>query len=191
MPATALHFDEAAHRYTLGERELVSVTQALTEAGFIDPRWYTEEAALRGTYVHAAVALHAAGDLALESLDSTVAPYFDAYLAFRQESGFAIAGCEERVFDPVMGYAGTLDLRGVFGGRIGVDVIDIKTGSIPSWVGYQTAAYARLLPTPPRRRWALNLRANGTYRLEQLTKRTDESIFLAALLVAQAKRGWL
>ena len=189
MTATALHFDEAAHRYSLDGRELVSVTQALTEAGFIDPRWYTDEAALRGTYVHAAVALHAAGDLAVDSLDSALAPFFDGYLAFRQESGFVVEACEERVHDPLMGYAGTLDLRGQFPGRDGVDVIDIKTGSIPSWVGYQTAAYARLVHG--RRRWALNLRADGTYRLEPLTKRTDESIFLAALLVAQAKRGWL
>ncbi len=191
MTATALRFDEAAHRYTLDGRELVSVTQALTEAGFINTQWYTEDAAMRGTYVHAAVALHAAGNLAEDSLDPILRPYFDAYLSFRLESGFVVAACEERVCDEAAGYAGTLDLRGQFPDQSGVDVIDIKTGSIPPWVGYQTAAYARLVIGAPKRRWALNLRADGTYRLEPLKVRTDERVFLAALTVAQAKRGWL
>lgn len=189
--AGGLRFDEALHRYSLDGRELISVTQALTEAGFIDTRWFTDEAALRGTYVHAAIAMHADGDLAEASIDPLLRPYFDAYLSFRLESGFDVAACEERVYDEAAGYAGTLDLRGQFPNQSGVDVIDIKTGSIPAWVGYQTAAYARLVAGAPRRRWALNLRGDGTYRLEPLTAKTDERVFLSALLVAQAKRGWL
>lgn len=188
-----LQFDEAAHRYTLDGRELVSVTQALTEAGFIDARWFTDEAALRGTYVHAAVALHVEGDLAEDSLDPVIRPYFTAYLAFRRESGFVVDACEERICDPVLGYAGTLDLRGQLPSQRPprVDILDIKTGAVPSWVGYQTAAYARLVPGVLKRRWALQLRADGTYRLDPLTNTTDERVFLAALTVAQAKRGWV
>jgi hypothetical protein len=186
----ALTFDVATHRYALAGRELISVTQALTEAGFIDSRWYTEDAARRGTAVHAAVErFHATGAVAV---DDETAPFFDAYLAFQQEAGFVIDGAEERVCDPACGYAGTLDLRGRFARfTAGVDVIDIKTGAVPVWVGYQVAAYARLVDGLPRRRWVLQLRADGTYRLEPLTARTDERVFLAALLVAQAKRGWV
>lgn len=187
-----LHFDAAAHRYTLAGRELISVTQALAEAGFIDKRWYTEDAAERGTAVHDAVQrFHQCGG-ELGPVADEHAPFLDAYLAFALEAGFTVDGSEERVCDPVLGYAGTLDLRGRFARYAnGLDVIDIKTGSVPAWVGYQTAAYARLLGGAPRRRWALNLKGDGTYRLEPLTKRTDESVFLAALTVAQAKRGWL
>lgn len=193
MTTEALHFDEAAHRYTYDGRELVSVTQALSDSGFIDTRWFNEEAALRGTYVHAAVQLHHEGELDEASLDAIVRPFYEAYLRFRAESGFTVTASEERVCDPALGYAGTLDLRGQFPpwGAPRTDVIDIKTGAVPPWVGYQTAAYARLVPGPIRRRWALHLRADGTYRLEPLTKPTDERIFLAALTVAQAKRGWI
>lgn len=185
-----LAFDPVAHRYTLGNRELISVTQVLMDAGLIDRAWFNEDAAARGTAVHEAVQrFYSSGDVAT---DDITAPFFDAYLAFEMESGFVMDAAEERVCDPLHGYAGTLDLRGRFRHlHAGVDVIDIKTGTVPSWVGYQTAAYARLVEGKPRRRWALHLRADGTYRLHPLTARSDEQVFLAALTVAQAKRGWL
>lgn len=186
----ALQFEPVAHRYTVGDRELISVTQVLTEAGFIDSRWFTESAAVRGTAVHAAVqAFNGSG---VVPTDDVVAPFFDAYLAFQLEAGYVVEMSEERVFNPLLGYAGTLDLRGRFVKYpTGIDLIDIKTGMVPSWVGYQTAAYARLLPDRIIRRWALQLRADGTYRLQPLTGPADERVFLAALTVAQAKRGWL
>lgn len=185
-------FDPIAHRYTLPgrDRELISVTQALTEAGFIDRQWYTDEAAIRGAAVHAAVErFHQTGAVAT---DDAAAPFFDAYLAFQMEAGLHIESSEQRVCDPLLGYAGTLDLRGRFRHFAhGVDLVDIKTGMVPSWVGYQTAAYARVLKPAFVRRWALQLKADGSYRLQPLTTRTDEQVFLAALLVAQAKRGWV
>lgn len=187
---TALHFDPAAHRYTYGDRELISVTTVLKVCGLITSHNYTEEAAERGTAVHAAVQALSCEQPVTVSEDH--APYVDAYLAFLAQGKFGTEASEERVCDPVLGYAGTLDLRGLFAGHTsGADLIDVKTGTVPEWVGYQTAAYARLVPQRPVRRWALNLRGNGTYKLEPLTKRTDEQVFLAALLVAQAKKGWL
>lgn len=185
----ALAFDPAAHRYTLDGRELLSVTQALDAAGFINREWFTDAALVRGTAVHAAVqAFHQTG---IAPTDDVTAPFFDAYLDFQAEAGYDVEASEERLCDPVYGYAGTLDLRGRFRKFMaGTDLIDIKTGSVPSWVGYQTAAYARLLP-PPVRRWALHLRADGTYRLEPLLGRFDAKVFLAALTVAQAKKGWI
>ena len=183
-----LQFDDVAHRYTLDGRELISVTTALGDAGLIDRQWFNDGAAERGTKVHAAVqAFHATGDLP----EDETAAFFDAYLAFQMDAGFDVEASEERVCDPLLGYAGTLDLRGRFRAQVaGVDLIDIKTGTVPPHVGYQTAAYARLV-TGPVRRWALHLKANGRYQLVPQVKRTDERVFLAALLVAQAKRGWL
>lgn len=190
---SAVAFDPIAHRYTLEGRELISVTQALTEAGIIDTTWYTDDACARGTAVHDAVhQLHAGAENPSADLIASDVPYFDAYLAFMAESGFHVHGSEERLCDPLTGYAGTLDLRGQLPRyTFGLDILDIKTGTVPTWVGYQTAAYARVVPGDLKRRWALNLRADGTYRLEPLTTRSDERVFLAALTVAQAKRGWL
>lgn len=198
MNASVLAFDPVAHRYHVGDRELISVTTALTEAGLIDSRWFTDESAARGTYVHAAIQLHHEGDLAEDSLDPVLQPYFAAYLKFLSETGFQIDACEERLCDETLGYAGTLDLRGRIPRKAlrfpGIDVIDIKTGMVPRHVGPQTAAYARMLPRElgaVRWRWALHLRDDATYSLIPLEKRTDETVFLSALTVAQFKRGWL
>jgi hypothetical protein len=167
------------------------VTQALTEAGFIDGRWFTDDAAERGAAVHETVHQFYAGSSRTDT-DPEIVPFVAAFALFLQQCPMAVEASEERVFDPLTGYAGTLDLRGRLGEqKAGTDLIDIKTGHVPGWVGYQTAAYARLVETRPVRRWALNLRADGTYRLLPLVKRTDEKVFLAALTVAQAKRGWL
>jgi len=192
----SLEFNEAQHRYSVNGRELTGVTRALTDAGLIDTRWFNDAACLRGTYVHAAIVMLHDGDLAEDSLDPILKPYVDAYRAFLDQSALRLDAIEERVFNEALGCAGTLDLRGQFPNDPPnvTNVIDIKTGFVPPHVGFQTAGYVRLLPIgaqPVRRRWALNLRADATYRLEPLTKRTDESVFLAAVTVAQAKRGWL
>ena len=100
--------------------------------------------------------------------------------------------------DPSIGCAGTLDLRGQLPGAPAaldvIDVLDIKTGELPPFVGWQTAGYVRLLPVDVARRcrrWCLNLRADATYRLVPLTKRSDATVFIAAVTIAQARRGWL
>lgn len=189
-----LAFDEAAHRYTLDGRELIGVTSALSAAGFIDSRWHTDEAAMRGSYVHAAIALLHEDDLDVASLDEQIGPYVCAYQRFVQETGFVRVAWEQRVYDATLGYAGTLDLRGSFPKDTWHDVIDIKTGASPKWVGYQTAAYKRALPADIRnmcRRWCLQLSDDGTYRLHGLTNAFDERVFLAALTIAKAKKGWV
>lgn len=191
---TMLAFDEAAHRYTLDGRELIGVTEALTSAGLIDGRWFNDEARIRGTYVHAAIALLHEDDLDVEALDGQSRPYVAAYQRFVADTGFVREAWEQRVYDATVGYAGTLDLLGSFPKEVWHDVIDIKTGSVPEWVGYQTAAYKRALPPEIRnmcRRWCLRLSDDGSYRLHGLTNGYDDRVFLAALTIAKAKKGWV
>lgn len=189
-----LLFDEPTHRYTLNGAPLVSVTSALDAAGLTDYAWATEADRERGSRVHAAIALLNERGTYDEPAD--FAPYLHAYRAFLAESAFRIDASEERLADAELGAAGTLDLRGCFitDAIEAIDIIDVKTGTVPASVGYQTAGYVRLLPFLVRRRcrrWCLHLRADGTYRLLPLLKRTDESVFLAAVIVARAKRGQL
>lgn len=198
MPSVALlQFDPALHRYVLDGRELISVTTALKEAGLIDERHFTEEARLRGEYVHAAISMHVDGDLAPESIDPKIQPYFDGFLRFMAESRATVHHCEQRLCDEAMGYAGTLDLLVAFpsagAGRERYGLIDIKTGYVPPSVGPQTAAYLRCarawLPVGTLiQRFALNLPGDGSYRLVPLTNAQDELDFLAALRVAHFRR---
>ena len=192
-----LTFDEPTHRYRHGERELIGVTAALDAAGLIDSEWWTDGSAMRGQQVHAAVRmLHTDRTRGYSDNEygDTLAPFMRAYHRFERESGMVIDASEELHCDPLLGAAGTLDLRGALP-PVGpwIDIVDIKTGTIPSHVGYQTAGYARLLPVAMRgrvRRWVLNLRADGTYALRPLTNAADTRVFLAAVIVAQAKKGW-
>jgi hypothetical protein len=195
-----LAFDEPTHVYTFNGKTQIHVTGALTVAGLIDRAWLTEEGRTRGTLVHAAIALATEDPSQYGDAEwpAAIAPYLAAHARFLSESGFRIDAVEERVCDPRLACAGTIDLRGQLPGGPSaldvIDVIDLKTGEVPRWVGYQTAGYVRLLPPMVERRcrrWCLNLRDDGTYRLIPLTKHSDASVFLAAVTVAQAQRGWL
>jgi hypothetical protein len=192
-----LTFDEVAHRYAIGERELLSVTRVLDEADLVDKIGWSDAVRTRGTFLHAAIVLFHDNDLDVVSLDPILAPYLNAYVKFLAESGFIADAIEEQVWSESLRVAGTLDLRGRFPCDLPAmtNVVDVKTGDVPDHVGYQVAGYAFLLPKYPtcppiRKRWALNLRGDGTYRLIPLTNPHDEAVFLAALTLAKAKRGW-
>jgi hypothetical protein len=187
-----LVFDEEAHEYSIDGRELISVTQALTEAGMVDTRHWTEEARLRGQYVHQCIALEAEGAIEESSVDPIVRPYFEAFRRFQRETSVTLELVERRVCDPMTGYAGTLDAIGRWptGRRT---LFDWKSGFLPPMAGPQTAAYLRcaryLFPGERLNRAGLHLRGDGTYRLIAFPNIVqDEADFLAALRVAQFRR---
>jgi hypothetical protein len=199
-----LRLDEDNHRAYLGDRELIRVTTAIDEGLDVDKQFFTQDARERGSYIHEAVKLYHAGTLDETSILPSMAPFWNGYPKFLAESGFVAIHVEQPIYDEAYGYAGRDDLLG----RLEitkapfVDLIDIKTGSVPPTVGPQTMAYKRPLATafPLIRRWALNLPGNHGYRLVPLNIRPDglidrdadkrdESIFLAALVVANWKRA--
>ena len=185
-PASPLRLD-ADHRYWLQDRELISVTTALKEAGLIDTAFFTEDAADRGTYVHAACELVDRDELG--DVDQACAGYIAAYQQFVADAKPVWDLTEEGVCDPVRGYAGTFDRSCILQDQW--IVLDIKTGPPAPWHGAQLAAYARLIPNGDGlkpRRFDLYVRADRTYRLEPQTDRADESLFFAALQIAQFRR---
>lgn len=186
-----LTFDEDAHRYTLHGRELMSVTTALKLAGLIDDRWYYDQAATRGTYVHQALEWLDRGELDETSIDPQLAGYIQAYRRFLLDCHAGpLHLYEQRLCDPILGYAGTVDRVRFIGQQL--SVMDIKTGPPAPWHALQLAAYAALVKEPLKaplvRRWGLYLSADGTYRCVPYSDRRDWDVFKAALLVAQFKR---
>ena len=190
-PEPALTFDAEAHAYRLGDRRLPSVTQVLGAVWLIEDEWYTEESRVRGRYVHKATMFEEREGLDDSSIDGRLAGYITAYRAFIRDvrPGPCIL-LEQPLADPVLGYAGTEDqLRPMFNS---LGLIDHKTGSEAPWHPIQTGAYDRLVQVydpslPPRKRYVLYLRKDGTYRLIEHTDRTDFKIFQAALTLAQFK----
>lgn len=189
-----LHFDEAEHRYAVNGVPVPGVTSVLSWLSGYDkvPGGYLEAAAFRGTWVHRATELIDEDDLDWSTVPAEYEGYCTAWQRFRDETGFVPDLIEERVFSKRHWYAGTLDRAGRFEGiRAKACVLDIKTtAALHPVVALQTAAYQAALPTALSRklyrdRYTVQLRADGTYRMEQHKSPHDLARFLAALTLYQ------
>jgi hypothetical protein len=178
-----LTFDPEAHVYRMNGKRVPNVTTILSDLHLVDHSHVPESARERGTAVHAAIHYWLEGDLDESSLTDEIAPYFRAAIAFLEDSKAKIGGSEIRVYHPEARYAGTLDALGEFFGDPGI--ADWKSGALGETIGLQTAAYDLALGGPPRRRFGVQLRDDGTYRLADLSKRPeaarDRARFLAAV----------
>lgn len=187
---TDLHFDAPTHTYRLNGRRVPSVTQITgTIAPLVGiPREVLEAKADLGTAVHLATEYHDQDDLDWDGLPDIVRPYLEAYARFRAETGFIPTRIEARVSNPTFAYAGTLDRIGTFARLKGVRttapcLVDLKaTYRIAPIYGVQTALYAAAAsPKKALLRFALQLKPDATYRLEQFADPSDLSVGLAAL----------
>jgi hypothetical protein len=190
--ATILRFDPIQHRYWTGPRELLAVTQVLLTAGVIDSLWFTPAARDRGARVHAA--LEQLERHELYTIDPAYEPYVEGYRQFLHDARPVWHGIETPVADLALGYAGRPDRWGTLQGD--PVVVEIKTGTVPSWASLQLVAYARLAldgqPVVRRRRLVVQLLPTGRYTTREypvINFGRDERVFLAALAVAQWKRA--
>lgn len=194
-----LSYDDALHEYRYDGNVVPSVTQALGRLSAEEYRGVDaevmERAAQLGKAVHRVIELDLRDDLDVESLSEGLLPYYESWRNFLATSGFTAVLSEQRVYSARYGYAGTLDLFGILNGE--AVLIDAKrTAQVPRTAGPQTAAYETALreslpdvitrhndlTTPARdliRRFALHLRADGTWRLVPFTDRSDLRVFLA------------
>jgi hypothetical protein len=140
-----------------------------------------------GWRVHLACQLDDEDDLDPASIEPDVEPYFDAWKAFLRDSGARIVHNEQRVVEPTLLFAGTLDnvldIRGVRW------LADKKTSIVtPMSAGPQTAGYMRALGDPSvKHRAAVRLRPDGTYRFDPLTGSDDWAVFASCLAILRFK----
>jgi hypothetical protein len=188
-PSSDLKVDAAAHRYWLGDRELVPVTRVLEIEGFIDTTWFTEESRTRGTYVHQACDLDDAGSLDDESLDPGLVPYVDAYRLFKQQMSVGqFPYVELPLAHAPLGVAGRID-------RLSEgQLLDIKSGADEPSHAFQTALYALLaeynglVPSARRlTRGCVHLLKNGSFQMVWHTDANDLRLAKAAAEVAVYK----
>ena len=183
MP-TEIEFDAATHTYRVSGEEVIGVTRVLVESGLIDTRFFTELGRARGSAAHQALEFLDQGDLDEESLDPKITGFVAAYQSFKDDSGFEVEQIEQRVFHPTYRFAGTFDRTGKLNAH--PIILEFKTTSIPPTTPIQLSAYEACLPDR-RRRYAVQLLADGKYRLHEYKDRNDFKIFLAALAVMRWK----
>ena len=164
--AQLLFFDEG-HKYTLDGEDLPSVSE-LTR--FISREIYgdvgqfnLDRAADRGTAVHKATEL--LDKYGTAEIDEDIAPYLQAYIAFRKEHKCEWQKIEYATHHPDNLYAGTLDRVGTVDGNLAI--LDIKTSSTIQKPLYTAKLnlYRKMLPDPIEQLIILHLRKDGTYKL--------------------------
>jgi len=181
-----IELDPLRHVYRLDGNIVPNVTRVLLDLydwGPVIPEVLEHKRQI-GIAVHRAIELDLADDLDRESLDLAIEGYFDAWVKFRRETRFQCHLSECWVASRKFGYAGTLDLAGVFNGVQAL--IDIKcTHEVHPAAALQTAAYLRAATEMgfirQARRFALYLRSKGNYRLEPHIDQNDYPVFLACL----------
>ncbi len=165
--------------YEMNGTRYARVTNVLKSVGIIDPRWFEEYAALRGTYVLMACAMNDTQTLDYDNLDPLLLGYLQGWVLFLKEHPqIEIKEIEKFVWDDELKVAGTLDRTAMIKASKGI--IDIKAvTSVDPAVEIQTAAYARMEGQVDWR-MAVQLFPDGTYQAKSLTKAIDRSIWLSA-----------
>lgn len=186
-----LTFEAETHTYRLDGAVVPSVTQLLErvyEGVYANiPAAILERKSAIGTAVHLATELIDADDLDESSVDPVLVPYLDAYREFLAAEKPQWTMSETPLAHPLWRYAGTLDRAGIL--RDEHSIIDIKTvAQLHPAIGVQVAAYDLLhqhhisRPTPAKR-YALQLKPDGTYRLKPYADPDDYRVFLALVSV--------
>jgi len=192
-----LTFDAEKHEYTLDGRPVPGVTTILSKA-FGDPWKLVPEASRQyalelGRAVHKWCELDDAGKITPENMPKgeQMCGYLNAWRKYKAENVAEIVAVEQPVYSVRYQYAGTFDLVAMMkDGKRGV--IDRKTGlAFHPFYTLQTAAYQLAWeecnhPQKIHRRQTVLLKADGTYKVEEHTDKTDRNNFLAALSVV----GW-
>lgn len=187
-----IEFEPEGHIYRLDGEQVLSVTQVTDE--LLDfsriPREVLERARVLGGDVHKAISLDICGELDDDSLDSIVRMRVNAWRAFVAQTSFEAEVSELIVGSAKHRYAGTLDIVGLLT-RKRVQ-IDVKSGEVPNTVGLQTAAYEQAyhetVGDKCAARYALQLRADGSFRLQPCSDPSDFNVFLSQLNVRRWKQ---
>ena len=187
-----VRFDGKLHEYTYLGKVVPPVTTILTDEGFVNSSFFTEDGRDRGRMVHKAIEVIAKGAHCMRPPDH-VMPYINAYKNFQRDCDW-----EPLIIERPMGnqyYAGTADQIGKFQGII--SILDFKTGSFSAATGLQLAAYERLYRELCDKdnvklvvkRYALQLLPTERYILTEFKERTDRLIWDSAVSIWHWKRN--
>lgn len=174
-------------KYVIDGVRVPSVTEVLHINGLddwsmVDPV-VLEAARQRGQAVHEWTELLDQGFLTPEDRpDEPIAGYVEAYIRFKNETGFSVEQVEQVVLNETYRYAGMLDRTGKLNGKRAL--LDLKAvRSVTPATALQTAGYGECLEEH-HERYALQLRPDGTYRLTHYADRGDRHDFLSAVRLA-------
>jgi hypothetical protein len=190
-----LRFEPATHSYYFGDQYFPSVTEVLEPEQRLEgiAPAVLAAAKVRGQHVHEACALLTQDALDWSSLDPLLVGYASAARLFLKESGVIVLRSEHRMCDPQLKVAGTLDLYGRM--RRYDCVFDYKTALARSRTeGLQLAGYEhlhrRMYGGRALKRFVVQLREDGQYRLWPYEDPRDFSLFVSCLNLWHWRNSW-
>ncbi len=151
-----LEFLDDVHEYYLEGKRLPSVTEIIgvvlskNRFGAV-PAEIMEKARQRGKLVHAACHALDENDLDWDAWrefdndravtgEEAILPRVASYLMWRDETGFIPIDNEKIVASKELGFAGTLDKKGLLFSKM--TIVDLKSGEVGPETALQTAGYA-------------------------------------------------
>ena len=195
MENRLIEFDESAHRYTVDGAVVPNVTsilQPISAYRNFDPK-KMETARQKGIAIHKMVEFWSKGTD--YKRPAWMEPAYQEWMKFVEISQFQVIESELRVYNKLYRYAGTLDLYGFIVVKKGLNearmqcYIDVKRSLLGGdTIGYQISAYAEahrmsftMIPTSPFKRFALVLREDNKFKLEEYKDPKDYLHFLTCL----------
>ena len=196
-----IEFNESAHRYTVDGAVVPNVTSILQPISAY--RNFNAEkmevARQKGKHIHSMIEMFSKGTLDVFGLPVWMTPALIEWKKFLDISQFQVIESELRVYNQLYRYAGTLDLFGSIvvrrWGSKGMEdarmqcYIDVKRSLLGGdTIGYQIAAYAEAhrmglskIPISPFKRFALVIREDNHFKLEEYKDPKDYLHFLTCL----------
>lgn len=163
---------DADHSYWLDGQRVPSITQMLEQVGLVDATWFTAESRDRGTMIHDLCSAYDYGTLHdPEEVTEEYRGWVKAYVKAKSMVRFEILAIEEALAHPHYRYAGRIDRRLIIYSAQGL--MELKSGVKEKAHAIQTALQAMLaelecgIPAEMLSRYALYLRGNGKFTLEQ------------------------
>lgn len=201
MAHETIEFDEVTHTYRVNGTVYPGVTSILSNVG-LTPDFskiypdVLEYKRILGTEVHKAIELDLQDNLG--DYDPVIEPYINAWKRFREDMKIIMIETETPFFSAQYRYCGKLDLLAEFNGNE-IGLFDFKTTSAISmmFVGPQLAAYDAgyrewkgMTKDKPFKRFVVQLKDNGKYKLYQCDNQNDLNIFFYALQIYRFKEGF-
>jgi hypothetical protein len=183
---TQTKLDNVGEDYFLNGKKLIRVTSVMVAAGLTNTDFFTEEGRIRGTAVHLAADMLVKKTLDWDSVHPKCLPYVKGTKKFL-DSGIFIPIpelCDFRGVNLQYGYTGKPDMFGLLNGYH--SIVELKTGEC-STADLQTAAYEELEPFKQYkpRRFLLQLKDNGKFKLTEYTNPNDYARFINYFLKYQ------
>lgn len=189
MAPAEISFNEERHEYRINGYLVPSVTTIIKPIISLGGMAYVREYKRQiGKALDTAITLWEKQDLDIDTVDSAVLPFFEAWIKFKQETGFRVLLNQPIVYSKKLRFAGTPDLIGtrMFDSDVPDELIDTKcTWAMDAATAIQTAAYCiaahESLGLKIKRRTGVQLLRDGTYRAFPYTDQNDEHIFRSLL----------